>query len=247
MTTPLRAHLICGGKWHDIDFARVELLKLLGEIPEIRTDVSADYSDIDGIAAADLLLTYTCDVRPTRDEEAALMSYLEAGGRWLALHGTNSVLDFLDDGRVSAPRSHTRLMKMLGSRFIAHPPVGRFAVENVAPNHPLVAGIENFEVEDEIYLSELEPDIEVLLQTHYGGKAPGFVEEEWAENAPRPVLYLHPVGRGQVLYLTLGHCRGPYDMQPMIEIYPRTERCAWEEPAYYELLRRGIRWAAQLA
>jgi type 1 glutamine amidotransferase len=247
MTTPLRAHLICGGKWHDIDFARLELLKLLGEIPEIRTDVSADYSDIDGIAAADLLLTYTCDVRPTRDEEAALMSYLEAGGRWLALHGTNSVLDFLDDGRVSAPRSHTRLMGMLGSRFIAHPPVGRFAVENVAPNHPLVAGIEDFEVEDEIYLSELEPDIEVLLQTHYGGKAPGFVEEEWAENAPRPVLYLHPVGRGQVLYLTLGHCRGPYDMQPIIEIYPRTERCAWEEPAYYELLRRGIRWAAQLA
>lgn len=247
MTTPLRAHLICGGKWHDIDFARVELLKLLGEIPEIRTDVSADYSDVEGIAAADLLLTYTCDVRPTTDEEAALASYLEAGGRWLALHGTNSVLDFLDDGRVSAPRSHSQLMKILGSRFIAHPPVGRFAVENVAPDHPLVAGIKDFEVEDEIYLSELEPDIEVLLQTHYGGKAPGFVEEEWAENAPRPVLYLHPVGRGQVLYLTLGHCRGPYDMQPMIEIYPRTERCAWEEPTYYELLRRGIRWAAHLS
>jgi hypothetical protein len=30
----------------------------------------------------------------------------------------------------------------------------------------------------------------------------------------------------------------------MIPVYPRTERCAWEEPVYYELLRRGIRWAA---
>jgi type 1 glutamine amidotransferase len=247
MSALLRAHLICGGKWHDIDFARVELLKLLGELPEIRTDVSNDYSDTDAIAAADLLLTYTCDVRPTRAEEEVLANYLEAGGRWLALHGTNSILDFLDDGRVSAPRSHGRLMQLLGSRFLAHPPVGRFTVENNAPDHPLVEGIEDFEVEDEIYLSELEPDLEVLLQTHYGGKAPGFVEEEWAESAPRPVMYLHPVGRGQVLYLTLGHCRGPYDMQPMIEVYPRTERCAWEEEVYYDLLRRGIRWAADLS
>ena len=52
MSPPLSAHLICGGKWHDIDFARVELLKLLGEIPEIRTGVSADYTDVDAIVAA---------------------------------------------------------------------------------------------------------------------------------------------------------------------------------------------------
>src|SRR4030095_12948581 len=57
------------------------------------------------------------------------------------------------------------------------------------------------------------------------------------------VMYLHAEGRGEVLYLTLGHCRGPYDMRPLIDVYPRTERCAWESPVYYELLRRGIRWA----
>jgi type 1 glutamine amidotransferase len=135
-------------------------------------------------------------------------------------------------------------MQLLGSRFIAHPPIGRFSVENVAPDHPLVSGIERFEVEDEIYLSELEPDLEVLLQTHYSGKAAGFVQEDWPDHAPRPVMYLHAVGQGHVLYLTLGHCRGRYDMRPMIPVYPRTERGAWEEPVYYELLRRGIRWAA---
>jgi type 1 glutamine amidotransferase len=83
-----------------------------------------------------------------------------------------------------------------------------------------------------------------LVQTRYSGKAPGFVQEDWPEDSPRPVLYLHRVGQGQVLYLTLGHCRGPYDMRPMIPVYPRTERGAWEEAVYYELLRRGIRWAA---
>lgn len=247
MSEPLRAALVCGGKWHDIDFARVELLKLLGEIPEIRTDVSADYADVDAISTADLLVTYTCDVRPSDAEQAGLARFLESGGRWLALHGTNSILDFQDDGRVSAPRSHARLMKMLGSRFLAHPPITRFRVENVAPDHPLVAGLVDFEVEDEIYLSELEPTIEVLLETRYSGKAEGFVEAEWPEDTPRPILYLHRVGPGQVLYLTLGHCRGRYDMRPLMPVYPRTERGAWNEPIYYELLRRGLRWAADVA
>jgi hypothetical protein len=45
-----------------------------------------------------------------------------------------------------------------------------------------------------------------------------------------------------VLYLTLGHCRGKYDMQPMIEEYPTIEEGAWAQPVYYDLLRRGIRY-----
>lgn len=244
MSRPLRAWLVCGGRWHDFDFARLELLKLLAELPEIETRVSADYEACDALADTDLLVTYTCDVRPDPGQERALLDYLEGGGRWLALHGTNSVLDFLEDGRVAIPEAGRALQRALGSRFLAHPPIGRFQVENLRPEHPLVAGVADFEVEDELYLSSLEPGIEVLLATRYTGKAPGFVHEEWPEDEPRPVMYLHPVGRGQVLYLTLGHCRGPYDMRPLIDVYPRTERCAWDEPIYHELLRRGLRWAA---
>ncbi len=56
-------------------------------------------------------------------------------------------------------------------------------------------------------------------------------------------MYLHPQGKGEVLYLTLGHCRGKYNMRPLIDVYPRVERCAWEYPVFTELLRRGLRWA----
>jgi hypothetical protein len=56
-------------------------------------------------------------------------------------------------------------------------------------------------------------------------------------------MYLHPFGAGEVLYLTLGHCRGKYDMRPLIAEYPRVERCSWQLPVFYELLRRGLRWA----
>ena len=57
-----------------------------------------------------------------------------------------------------------------------------------------------------------------------------------------PVLYEHHVGQGRVLYLTLGHCRGHYDLHPLSAFWPHPQRCAWNYPVFYELLRRGIRW-----
>ncbi len=56
-------------------------------------------------------------------------------------------------------------------------------------------------------------------------------------------MYLRPLGDGAVLYNTLGHCRGHYDMVPVVAYYPKIERGSWEQPAYAELLRRSLRWA----
>jgi type 1 glutamine amidotransferase len=240
---PQRALLVCGGRYHDFDFARLELLKLLGERPEVRTRVAEDYRHLDALREADFLVTYTCDLRPSEAEQQALADFVAAGGRWLALHGTNSVLEFTPEG-VAAPRSLPLLMRTLGSQFLAHPPIRRFRVDVSEPGHPLVAGIEPFEVEDELYLCELTGELELLLETRFRGEVPGFVEHAWPDDAPRPVMYLHRMGRGAVLYNTLGHCRGRYDMRPLVDLYPRVERCAWEAPVYTELLRRGLAWAA---
>ena len=49
-----------------------------------------------------------------------------------------------------------------------------------------------------------------------------------------------------MLYFTLGHARGRYDMRPLMDDYPQVELGSWKVPAYTELLRRGIRWAAGL-
>ena len=82
--------LIAGGQWHDIDFARLELLKLLAEDENVRVRVFEDYSNLDAIAAADFLVTYTCNVAPSLEAQEVLRDYVKQGGRWLALHGTNS-------------------------------------------------------------------------------------------------------------------------------------------------------------
>ncbi len=255
---PINGYLVCGGLYHDMDYARLELLKLLGEHERIRVRVAEDYRDTNAIAAADFLVTYTCDVIPDEAQLQALQSFLSAGRRWLALHGTNSVLKFLKGRGWDAPRTTPEFMAMLGSQFLAHPPIKPYRVEISDASHPLVAGLDAFESDDELYLSEYHGANHALLHTHYRGEAPGFVARHWpggATAAPdvigaiddrQLVMYLHPHAGGEVLYCTLGHCRGKYDMRPMMAKYPTVERGSWKLPVYHELLRRSIRWAAGL-
>ncbi|MGI9228877.1 MAG: ThuA domain-containing protein, partial [Gammaproteobacteria bacterium] len=107
MTKRINAYLVCGGRYHDFDFARMELLKLLHEHENIRVRVAEDYADIETITAADFLLTYTCDVVPTEAQQQGLHQYLADGKKWFALHGTNSILEFLSMKplKVATPRS----------------------------------------------------------------------------------------------------------------------------------------------
>lgn len=243
----VNVYLVAAGDYHDIDFARLELLKLLAEHEHIRTRVAADYHALDDISDSDFLITYTCNVVPSVAEQQALKDYVASGKRWFALHGTNSILRFLSDGKVDSPEIAPILMETLGTQFIAHPPIAPFRVRRADSEHELVKGVEEFETDDELYLSRIHGDLELLLYAEFSGKAKGFVEEDWSDDAPRPVYYLNRVGAGEVLYLNLGHCRGHYDMQPMIDYYPKIERGSWEKPEYYELLRRGIRYCAENA
>lgn len=239
----VEAYLVAGGRYHDIDFARVELLKLLAEHPHVRTRVAADYHDVEGIAESKFLVTYTCDLRPTPEQQEALHDFVASGGRWLALHGTNSILDFTPKG-VVAPKSIDRMAYTLGSQFIAHPPIQPYKVQCVAPDHPLVSGIDPFEADDELYLQEYhdEDKLEPLLETTFSGMADGFAVADWSEADRHLVSYLRPLGKGAVLYNTLGHCRGHWDMKPAMDYYPEIERCSWNLPVYYDLLRRALRW-----
>ena len=236
--------LIAGGKYHDIDFARLELLKLLGEDERVRVRIFEDYANASAISSAHFLISYTCDVIPELREQEQLRSFVELGGRWFALHGTNSILRFLKSGEVDSPDWAPHFMETLGSMFIAHPPIGPYQVTVADPEHPLVMGIESFATTDELYLTKTYGDLHVLLDSEFEGEAVGFTKRNW-QRARHPVFYLRQMGQGSVLYLTLGHCRGHYDMRPLTNWHPEIERGAWRLPVFYELLRRGIGWAKQ--
>ena len=239
---PIDCVLVASGKYHDIDFARLELLKLLAEDERVRVRVFEDYSNLDAIRNAAFLVTYTCDVIPSLEQQEALRAWVEGGGRWYALHGTSSILRFLSNGLVDSPAWAPHLMETLASQFIPPPPIAAYRVEVADAEHELVRGIEPFDVTDELYLSDTHADLHVLLDAAFEGEATGFARSEWPQGR-HAVLYLRPLGQGAVLYLTLGHCRGHYDMRPVMEHWPEIQRCAWDIPVFYELLRRGLAWA----
>ena len=66
-------YLVCNARYHDTNFARLELLKLLAENENINTRVADSFRDVDAIANSKLLLTYTCDlVRPWTSKRLCL-------------------------------------------------------------------------------------------------------------------------------------------------------------------------------
>ena len=238
--------LIAGGKYHDIDFARLELLKLLAEDERVRTRVFEDFETVEAIAGADFLVSYTCDVTPSLKAQEAIRAFVAGGGRYYALHGTNSILRFLESGLVDTPDWAPHFMETLGSAFASHPPIEPFRVEVADASHPVSQGIEAFETTDELYLSRPRAEMQVLLDTEFGGETPGFVDSQW-DKARHPVVYLRPLGQGAVLYNALGHCRGHFDLQPLADWWPTVDRCSWELEVYYTLLRRGLDWAKEPA
>ena len=244
MPKRIDAHFVAAGKYHDIDFARLEILKLLAEHPEIRTTVACDYSDTERLNECHFLITYCCDLMPSEAQMALIKQWLEEGGKWLALHGTNSILKFVEGG-VDTPDLRPDVMSVLGTQFKAHPPIGSFMVEVDNKDHELSQGIDDFEIEDELYLSVTTAEIDVLMSTTFEGEAAGFTDDQWPKTKV-PILYTRELGDGEVVYNTLGHCRGHYDLPGIRDFNPTPDKCAWNYPVYYELLRRGIIWAKRI-
>lgn len=237
--------IVVGGRWHDVDFARRELLALAGRHDAARVTVHPDFSDSDRMRSADAVIAYTCDVRPSSNEVAALRSMVADGGRLLALHATNSAIDppELNGPRIfRTPDAMPDFSALLGNRFLAHPKISEFLIEPTEAYDPLTEGIGAFTTTDEIYVSALALDLRVLLDVGYTGPTPGFETNHGAGR--HPVLFTRSEGDGQVTYFTLGHCRGRFDVMDLgVDDLGVVDRVAWESPGYREVLRRCVDWA----
>ncbi len=151
MSKLLQAYLVCNAHYNDTNFARLQLLQMLAVHDDTNVWVGSDDSDLQRIESSDVLITYTCDVVPSPDEQLRLRQWVERGGRWFALHGTNAIIEFVGPpihsgsitipGKTRTPDSAPMLMALLGSRFVAHPPSDYIDVRVVDPTHPIVAGL----------------------------------------------------------------------------------------------------------
>ena len=262
-TISRHAHLIAGGfppgsyAGHDHDYARLRLLGLLAE-RDIPASVANDFVDVERwLPLSRLLITYVAGPYPDAAQTGAMRQWLEAGGHWLALHGTSGGRAERVDGMRNRRTVKTEHHALLGSRFLTHPPICEFRVEVSAADSPLTRGLgTSFVVEDEPYFVELQhpASTKILLTADYGPNAASSAfgtlypsdTSLQADGKTRVIGYTREIGKGGVTYFALGHCHNPAiraarTLDPTDKT-PPVFHGAWETEAFTTLLRNAIAW-----
>ena len=259
-----RAHLIAGGfppgsmSGHDHDYARLKLLGLLAE-RDIAASVANDFADLEKwLPVSQLLITYVAGPHPNAAQTSALQAWLEAGGHWLALHGTSGGKAERVEGSRARRTVKSEHHGLLGSYFLTHPLIREFRVDVADPHDPLTSGVgTSFAIEDEPYFIELQDpgSVKVLLTTAYGPDAvsssigPVYPTDTslLADGKTRVIGYSKAVGKGGVVYYVFGHCHNPTiraarAFTDPADNTPPTFRRPWETDAFVTLLRNAIAW-----
>ena len=258
---PGRAHLIAGGfppgsdAGHDHDYARLRLLGLLAE-RDIPASVANDFADVEKwLPVSKLLITYVAGPYPDAAQTRAIEHWLEAGGHWLALHGTSGGRAERVEGSRQRRTVKAEHHALLGSYFLTHPPICEFRVEVSAIDSPLTRGLgKSFVVEDEPYFVELQDpgSTQILLTADYGPSAVSPVigtlyasdTSLQPDGRTRVLGYTRAVGNGDVTYFALGHCHNPEIRAARApdpaDKTPPTFRGSWQTDAFITLLRNAI-------
>jgi type 1 glutamine amidotransferase len=134
----------------------------------------------------------------------AFDSFVFAGGGVLALHSATA--SFKDSNRFT---------DIIGGKFAGHGPVQRFDMKPTSPHQGIFKRIEGFSVSDELYLHDLQPDIDVHFNALYEG-----------QKIPTVWTRLH--GKGRVCYSCPGH-----------------RSASMRVPSYQRLLSRALAWIIQ--
>lgn len=162
----------------------------------------------------------------SRAQEAALLAAVESGTGIAGWHGHMG----------DAFRDRPNYKFLVGSQFVGHPPgwpdnpipeddflTYRVDIAPAAADHPIVAGLESFEITSEQYYLHVDPAVDVLATTTFSGE-----HLAWLEGVVMPVAYAKRWGAGRIFYCSIGHFLEEFDLPPV-----------------REMLRRGMLWAAR--
>jgi len=211
--------LITWGGWdgHEPDKVAIIFDKMLSEagIETTVTD-SLDCFDDPDLGRYDLIVPVWTMSKLSRETCAHVAEVVARGTGLAGCHG----------GMCDAFRDTTLWQFMTGANWVAHP--GGDGVKhrvNITSDDPLVAGIDDFDVETEQYYLHVDPANTVLATTRTD-----VVTWYHSPNGPvdMPVAWTRKWGLGRVYYNALGH-----------------KANVIEEGPAHEMLRRGLLWAAE--
>ncbi len=204
-----------GHKWQETAPA---LRDELEEDPRLAVDVVEDLTSLKTLKLDDYAAVvmhfknYDPEV-PGRAGYDNLAAFVEKGGGLVLVHfACGAFQEFRGDfvklgGRAWNP-------KMRG-----HDPFGTFAVDIVKPDHPAVAGLEDFQTTDELYTClDGDTPIEVLATAI-----------SKVDKKTYPMVFVLNYGKGRVYHCVLGHNVAALINEPVAELF-----------------RRGTAWVAGL-
>ncbi|MBF69024.1 MAG: hypothetical protein CMQ29_15200 [Gammaproteobacteria bacterium] len=270
MPNPIRAHLVVGGfpvgqhAGHDMDFARLQILSALQGLGNVHVSVCNDFTDCSKwLADCQLLITYVAGPFADDEQTTALNTWLKAGGRWLALHGSSGGKAVRVEGKLQRRWVKTSYHEALGSFFLTPPPIMEFNVKVENADHPLMKGLPaSFSVQDEPYMIEvIHPDTELLLTTT-DIDTPDYVPDIYGSDSSllpdgkrRALGYVRTVGKGAVAYFSFGHCHTPTtNVQVTVDTTISDDRSVpldfhgvWATDNFKTLLGNALEWGVQAA
>lgn len=211
--------LIVWGGWDGHQPEQVaSLFETMLQDAGITVDVVDDlgvFDDADKLQSYDLIVPVWTDGTLSRE---AATNAAEAVARGTGIAGCHG-------GMCDAFRSSPLWQFMTGANWVAHPGGDGVTYRvHVTSDDPLVSGIPDFEVTSEQYYLHVDPANTVLATTRTDA-----VTWYHSPNGPvdMPVVWTRQWGLGRVYYNALGHQLDVIDTGPA-----------------YEMLRRGLLWAA---
>lgn len=217
----MKKALIVWGGWdgHEPEQVAAIFTEMLREA-QFEVEVSttlAVFDDADKLMGLDLIVPVWTMDEIAREQVDNISAAVQNGTGLAGCHG----------GMCDAFRKNTDWQFMTGGQWVAHPGNDgvKYTVHIPESTHPLVAGLEDFEVTTEHYYLHVDPAVEVLATTRFP-----LVDGPHRLNKPvdMPVVWTKYWGVGRVYYHSLGH-------HADIVALPQVK----------EMLRRGLLWAAE--
>ena len=174
------------------------------EFDVVITEDRDDFKE-ENLAPFDVIVCYTTGENLTEEQTQGLLRGIAGGKGFVGVH---SAADSFKDT--------PGYINMIGAEFLTHPsywPKLMFNVKNRL--HPVVDGVQDFEMEEELYLMETNGHSELLMST-------------WFKGFERPITWVKPYGQGRVCYTALGH-----------------DREQTENPNFQKLVINAVRWAGE--
>ena len=173
------------------------------------------YKDRDLMAEQDLVVPAWTMGQIEGEQEQGLLAAVDRGTGIAGWHGCMA----------DSFRNNTTYQFMVGGQFVSHPDgIIDYTVNIAAPDDPIVAGLDDFQMHSEQYYMHTDPGNQVLATTTLEGRQ----SAPWVNGTVMPVVWKRAWGAGRVFYSSLGHVARDFDV-----------------PEAREIQRRGMLWASR--